>query len=402
MSYNILIGCDQSYYDDWGINLLNSIQKNAPWLNLHCHIVNPIDVKKLDFVDYTFEDRSFESDNSRISYLQCVRFLQVAEKFSLDDYVITLDCDTICTQPFNQQEFEKLFDKQYVLQHEKGKWWLAGLVVFRNDNFRYEFAESIKSAPVEKWIYGRDQDILKKFSGKYNFEPVSDNWIKYGKGGENRIFFTLKGSQKTKNRYLNSYKKILNNGDKELVEAHLGGHNNKTHLDHGALEWAINKFNINSFLDIGCGPGGMTELATKKDLSALGIDGDYTIKRFSDAHFLIHDFTKGPAPLKDVYDIGWSVEFVEHVYEEYMPNYVAAMQRCKNLIITYAPPGWPGHHHVNCQPEDYWINKMKSYGLIYNEELTRELRSVSTMNVSKKPKKAFVKNRGLFFVNENI
>lgn len=187
-----------------------------------------------------------------------------------------------------------------------------------------------------------------------------------------------------------------------MLEDHLGGHNNKTHLDKGALDWTIKTFGVTSFLDIGCGPGGMVELAHTKGLASHGIDGDYTLKRFDTNFFTIHDFTQGPAPLDKIYDIGWSVEFVEHVYEEYIPNYVQAMQKCKRLIITYAPPGWPGHHHVNCQPEEYWIEKLSEYGLIYNKEQTEELREVSTMNYPKKAKKAFVRNRGLFFNNEKI
>lgn len=185
-----------------------------------------------------------------------------------------------------------------------------------------------------------------------------------------------------------------------MLDEHLGGHNNKTHLDKGALNWIINDLKCKSFLDIGCGPGGMVELANKQGLLAYGIDGDYTLTRYDENKFLIHDFTKGPAPITSTYDIGWSVEFVEHIYEEYIPNYTKAMQQCRYLIMTYAPPGWTGHHHVNCQEEDYWIDQLAKYGLVYNKEYTTKLREVSTMNYPKKPKKAFVKNRGLFFINE--
>jgi len=186
-----------------------------------------------------------------------------------------------------------------------------------------------------------------------------------------------------------------------MLENHLGGHLNKTHLDYGALTWLKNKFNATSYLDIGCGPGGMVQLADELGFTAYGIDGDYTINRYNSNNFLIHDFTKGPAPLHNTYDIGWSCEFVEHVYEEYIPNYAQAFKNCKLLVMTYAPPGWPGHHHVNLQEEEYWINMLANYNLIFNKELTKELREHSTMNQNKK-KKAFVKNRGLIFINESL
>jgi len=180
---------------------------------------------------------------------------------------------------------------------------------------------------------------------------------------------------------------------------HLGGHNNKTHVDRGALNWLIHEFQPKSFLDIGCGPGGMVELASEFGLKAVGIDGDYEISRSPRHRFILHDYTHGSVNLDQNFDIGWSVEFVEHVYEQYADNYIDTMLSCKYLIITYAPPGWPGHHHVNCQPEEYWIDMLGNHGLLYDKQRTLELRENSTMNYPKKPKKAFVKNRGLFFKN---
>jgi len=197
------------------------------------------------------------------------------------------------------------------------------------------------------------------------------------------------------------------------LEEHLGGHANKTNVDYGALNWAMSTFNPKTFLDIGCGPGGMVDLANSYGLESFGIDGDYTVERSNPQHFLIHDFTKGPAPLDNTYDIGWSVEFVEHVYEKYIPNYVQAFQRCKHLILSYAPIGHGGHHHVNENTEEYWINTLESYDFTYSQELTTELREVSTMGRSKKQiekkttnplklKKCFVHLRGLVFVNNKV
>lgn len=182
-----------------------------------------------------------------------------------------------------------------------------------------------------------------------------------------------------------------------MLEAHLGGHQNKTHLDNGALDWLIKTFNAKSFLDIGCGPGGMVELAKSKGLLVKGIDGDHTLQRPDETNYTLHDFSKGPLIPDFEYDIGWSVEFVEHVDAKYIPNYMPCFQSCNTVVVTYAPPGWEGHHHVNLQDEDYWIQTFATNGLKHNEELTHQLRQHSTMNLGKKGKKAFVRNRGLVF-----
>lgn len=189
-----------------------------------------------------------------------------------------------------------------------------------------------------------------------------------------------------------------------MLEEHLGGHNNVPNLDEGTLEFVKNHLAPKTFLDIGCGLGGMVELADKKyGMDALGIDGDHTINRYNNDKFLIHDFQTGPVKLDKRYDFGWSVEFVEHVYEKYIPHYITAFQACNVVLLTYAPPGWEGHHHVNLQEKDYWINKMAEYGLTYNADLTKRLTAESTLNCKyrKKGRKAFVKNRGLVFINDN-
>jgi 2-polyprenyl-3-methyl-5-hydroxy-6-metoxy-1,4-benzoquinol methylase len=60
-----------------------------------------------------------------------------------------------------------------------------------------------------------------------------------------------------------------------MLDEHLGGHNGLTHLDEGALTW-LKQLGHTSFLDIGCGPGGMVELAEQLGFKVLGVDGDHT------------------------------------------------------------------------------------------------------------------------------
>ena len=182
---------------------------------------------------------------------------------------------------------------------------------------------------------------------------------------------------------------------------HLGGHKNKTHLDEGSLNHMIRMLNVKSMLDIGCGPGGMVELAHSKGLRALGIDGDFTVKRSEVAKRLvhIHDYTKGPSKIEETFDMVWSCEFVEHVEEQYLDNFMQDFKRANFVVMTYAPPGKAGHHHVNCNTEDYWKTVFKNYGFQYDANMTRMIKEVSTLNIKGKfSHKAFVKNNGLCFV----
>lgn len=184
-----------------------------------------------------------------------------------------------------------------------------------------------------------------------------------------------------------------------ILPSHLGGHKNRTHLDDGVLDFMIKKYKIKSFIDIGCGPGGMVNLAEEKNLKSLGIDGDFTVKR-SGNNFIIHDYTSGPTTFEGNFDLAWSCEFVEHVHEDFIPNYIKDFQRAKYVVMTYSEK--PGHHHVNLKPAEYWINIFRESGFNYDENLTQEIRNASTMNTtgkfSNQIKKQFVKTNGLFFI----
>lgn len=175
---------------------------------------------------------------------------------------------------------------------------------------------------------------------------------------------------------------------------HLGGSEGETHIDSGALNFIIGATGIQSMVDVGCGPGGMVELARSKGLVATGIDGDFTIQRTVPCH--IHDFTQGHVDLGRIYDLCWCVEFVEHVDEQYADNFIKVFQQCRFLMMTHAFPGQGGHHHVNEQPSQYWITKLEEAGFIFEEDMTKYIRQASTM------KQRYIRTHGLFFKNGRI
>ena len=180
----------------------------------------------------------------------------------------------------------------------------------------------------------------------------------------------------------------------EGLAEHLGGHEGETHLDDGALSYLIDTFNIKSMLDIGCGPGGMVELATSKGLKTWGVDGDDKVER-SDSVKLkltIHDYATGPLTT-DVFDLGWSVEFVEHVDKICMPNFLETFKCCKYVAMTHALPGQPGHHHVNCMPAEYWFGVMEAIGFQLMTEETNLMRKASTM------RERYIRQQGYVFKN---
>jgi cyclopropane fatty-acyl-phospholipid synthase-like methyltransferase len=176
---------------------------------------------------------------------------------------------------------------------------------------------------------------------------------------------------------------------------HLGGHYNVNHVDFGVLEYLNNEFNVKSLLDVGCGLGEMKFLCDRLDMTYLGIDGDYTAERKHE-NIKIHDYSKGVSSLESLYDLGWSTEFLEHVEEKHVDNYMEDFKSCKHAMVTHALPGKPGWHHVNCKVSKYWVNVFKSHGFTYLPNITEKVREKSTME------REFIREQGLFFVNESF
>jgi SAM-dependent methyltransferase len=182
------------------------------------------------------------------------------------------------------------------------------------------------------------------------------------------------------------------------LPSHLGGHEGETHNDDGALSYLIEKLNIKSMLDIGCGPGGMVKLAREKGLNVLGVDGDDKVTRddIVKEHLVIHDYATGPYLPSKIFDLGWSVEFVEHVEKKFMSNFLETFKSCKYVAMTHALPGQPGHHHVNCMPFEYWAGAMEAFGFEIMVEETNDMRKASTM------RERYIRQQGYLFKNGRL
>lgn len=176
--------------------------------------------------------------------------------------------------------------------------------------------------------------------------------------------------------------------------SHLGGHRDVTHIDMGALMWLVQHLGVRSMIDVGCGPGGMVALAKCMGLEAIGVDGDPRVRvlgRHVAEHLIVHDFRQGPLDLGRRFDLAWSCEFLEHVEEEYQPNYFDLFRSAKHVFCTAARPGKHGHHHVNCRDLAYWMDMFELNGFVFDEQLTAGVRAASTMA------REFVRETGMCF-----
>jgi cyclopropane fatty-acyl-phospholipid synthase-like methyltransferase len=132
-------------------------------------------------------------------------------------------------------------------------------------------------------------------------------------------------------------------------------------------EYMVDRFAVKSVLDVGCGEGHAVRFFHRLGLIAHGIEGlELNIKR---AVFPIaqHDLLAGTYIMP--VDLVWSCEVAEHISEDKVDNYIDTLCNGAVIAMTHALPGQGGHHHVNCQPKEYWIDKVCSRGYALSEDL---------------------------------
>lgn len=167
-----------------------------------------------------------------------------------------------------------------------------------------------------------------------------------------------------------------------MSEEHLGG----AYLDcpdtntfmPDIWQWLIDRHQIKSVIDVGCGAGWNTVWFHDRGLYAVGVEGwpeAIAKTRMPMQRMIVHDYTKGPLESSRRFDLCWSSEFVEHVEEQFVPNFMATFKCAKRVCMTYATPGQTGFHHVNEQPFEYWIERMKENGFTLDREATHYMRA---------------------------
>lgn len=141
--------------------------------------------------------------------------------------------------------------------------------------------------------------------------------------------------------------------------------------------WLVEDMKVRSVLDVGCGDGQAIEFFADLGCSVLGIEG---VEQNHPA-IIQHDFTDGPAE-HGSFDLCWCCEFVEHVEEGFIPNFLSSFRSAKTLLMTHADPGQPGFHHVNCRSSEYWVGVMAAAGFSLDVGLTAMSRVLAARNSS--------------------
>jgi SAM-dependent methyltransferase len=126
----------------------------------------------------------------------------------------------------------------------------------------------------------------------------------------------------------------------------------------------IADFNVRSVIDVGCGEGQSLSWFLSEGIDAVGVEGSVPAICLArdQKRIVLHDYTEAPYRPERQFDLCWCAEFVEHVEERCVSNYLATFRQASVVAMTHAAPGQEGWHHVNCQPTEYWVEVLQRAG----------------------------------------
>lgn len=138
------------------------------------------------------------------------------------------------------------------------------------------------------------------------------------------------------------------------------------------------KYRLRSILDVGCAMGYNAKWLLDRGYDVEGVEGlPYYVREnlLPKDRIHQHDYATGPYVPKRAFNLALCTEFVEHVEERFVPNFLATFTRCQFVLLTHALPGQGGHHHVNEQDPSYWKAWMTSIGFDHVRDEDDVLRS---------------------------
>lgn len=159
-----------------------------------------------------------------------------------------------------------------------------------------------------------------------------------------------------------------------------------------AWKYLIDRFGITSVLDVGSGTGYAAMALHRMGTIVMAVDGFAENMKNAVYPTACHDLTKGPF-IANV-DLVHCQEVVEHIEEQFVPNIIETFKSGRFVCMTHAFPGQGGHHHVNCQPPQYWINLLQANGFSHLTEDSKRIKKLAVLDQG-----SYLAHSGLVFAN---
>jgi hypothetical protein len=157
-------------------------------------------------------------------------------------------------------------------------------------------------------------------------------------------------------------------------------------------DYVIDRFCITSALDLGSGCGNASFYMHKRGVRVVAVEGFKGNVDVSLYPAVQHDLTKGSVVTR--VDLVHCQEVVEHIEEKYLGNILDTFAAGKYVLMTHALPGQGGYHHVNEQPQEYWVHHLEQRGFRLLSQDTDRIRAFAKQEDAR-----YLAQSGLIFSN---
>jgi hypothetical protein len=149
----------------------------------------------------------------------------------------------------------------------------------------------------------------------------------------------------------------------------------------------IEKYNVKTHIELGCGLGIDVLTALGCGLDSYGIDGSEKLREhvlFPQERYYTADLTQD-LKITPIPQMISCREVAEHL------PYESSLQLVKNIVynskVTYftaAPPGQKGSGHINCRTKTFWLGLFEEFGWAVDEPITQIVKDHSPSNIDRK------------------
>lgn len=155
--------------------------------------------------------------------------------------------------------------------------------------------------------------------------------------------------------------------------------------------YIIKKYSIQSVMDVGSGRGHAAKWFSDQGIKTIAVDGlqDNIVNAVYPT--VLCDLTE--SSYTEAVDLVNCIEVVEHIEEKYINNLLDTICSGRYLFMTHGLPGQEGHHHVNCQPTEYWLKHLADRGFKELSDDSKELQRIASST-----KAHHIKDTGMLFV----
>jgi hypothetical protein len=135
----------------------------------------------------------------------------------------------------------------------------------------------------------------------------------------------------------------------------------------------LNKINVNSVIDIGCGLGGWLKVFENLAIhNYIGVDGEHVNRKhllIPESKFIARDLT-AEINIDKHFDLAICLEVAEHLPERSADNIVKTLtNHADTILFSAALIGQEGQNHINEQWFSYWQEKFKRQGYFFYDEI---------------------------------